>query len=261
MTLFSKGNDMNKFTRLAGLLACSLTLGHAAFAADGSAEKPWSVDMNVAFMSDYMFRGQNLYDGSSIQPYIGASYDTGYGVLGAYNWMHISADGSTNVPEFFEMDWGVSYSIDFEPVSLSIGNLWYTYPNDNDDINDTSEGFITVGLDDSGFNDFYTLNPTLSVYKDWDEFDYYYYELKLSHDHTWSVLGDGVTITPYVSFGFVSDGEKAYADDGLVTVSEGVSVNIPVGELVLAPTLNYTHEVDDLTVNQFWFGMTLTYSL
>jgi hypothetical protein len=47
----------------------------------------------------------------------------------------------------------------------------------------------------------------------------------------------------------------------LVTVSEGVSVNIPVGELVLAPTLNYTHEVDDLTVNQFWFGMTLAYSL
>jgi hypothetical protein len=248
---------MRAIGSLLGIVAAMWVGG--AVAEEG--EKPWSVDANVAFMSDYMFRGQNLYDGTSIQPYIGGSYDTGFGMLGAYNWMHISADGATNVPEFFEMDWGLSYEIAFDPVTVAVGNLWYTYPNDDDDIKDTSEGFLTVSLDDSGFNDFYTLSPTISVYKDWDEFDYYYYELKFSHDHTWSFLGDGVTITPYVSFGFVSDGEKAYAEDGLVTISEGISLDIPLGELTLAPTINYTHESDDLAVDQFWFGVTVGYSM
>ena len=250
---------MKKIALAAGLLSV-LAPASAALAQDG-ADKPWSVDMNVALMSDYMFRGQNLYDGASIQPYIGGSYDIGMGSIGAYNWMHISADGSTNVQEFFEMDWGINYSIDFDPVSLSVGNLWYTYPNKDDDIADTSEGFVAVALDDSGFNDFYTLSPTLTVSKDWDELEYYYYDLKLSHDHTTSVLGDGVTVTPYVSFGFTSNGEKVYQDNGLVTISEGVSLDIPLGDVTLTPTVNYTHGIDDLTNDQFWFGMTLGYSL
>lgn len=250
---------MKKLPLLAGLCGALFPM-HGAVAQDGG-DKPWSVDMSLSLMSDYMFRGQNLYDGASIQPYIAGSYDLGMGSIGVYNWMHISADGSTNVQEFFEMDWGVNYSIDFEPLSFSIGNLWYTYPNKDDDIADTTEGFISVGLDDSGFNDFYTLSPTLTVSKDWDELEYYYYDLKLSHEHTSNMLGDGVTITPYVSFGFSSNSEKVYAENGLVTVSEGIALDVPMGELTLTPTVNYTHGIDDLTNDQFWFGMTVGYSL
>ncbi|MBX7139110.1 MAG: hypothetical protein K1X83_14140 [Oligoflexia bacterium] len=225
------------------------------------AEKPWSVDLNVAFMSDYMFRGQNLYDGASIQPYIGAGYDTGYGTIGAYNWSHISADGSANVEEFFEMDWGLTYELALDPVTVTVGNLWYTYPNDNDDIEDTTESFISLALDDSSYNDFYTINPKFTASKDWDVFDYYYYELNFSHTYEGGVLGDGVSMTPYVTFGFTSDGEKVYEDDGLVQVSEGISVTMPLGNMTVSPSINYTHKVDDLTVDQFWFGVTLGYSL
>lgn len=222
---------------------------------------PLSVDANVALNSAYMFRGQNLYDGASIQPYLGVSYDTGNGVISATNWMHISADGRTNVPEFFEMDWGLSYELSLEPATITIGNLWYTYPNDNDDIDNTAEMYISAAFDDSSFNSFYTVNPKLTVSKDWDALDYYYYELILNHPYEGGSIPEGMTLTPYVTFGLSSNSEKVYAKDGLEQISEGVALDIPVGSLTLTPTANYTHKIDDLTANQFWFGMTLAGTL
>lgn len=247
-----------------GVLAiCFLGLSTAAAqdSASSADSSPLTVDVNVALNSDYMFRGQNLYDGASIQPYLGLSYDTGSGILSATNWMHISADGRTNVPEFFEMDWGLSYELALDPITLTVGNLWYTYPDKDDDIDNTAEMYVSAALDDSSYNSFYTVNPKLTVSKDWDSLDYYYYELILNHPYEGGAIPDGMTLTPYVSFGLSSNSEKVYADNGLEQISEGVALDIPVGNLTLTPTANYTHKIDDLTVNQFWFGMTLAGTL
>lgn len=237
-------------------------ISQAEDAAAPAEESALSVDLNVAFMSDYMFRGQNLYDGTSIQPYIGVGYDTGYGTIGGYNWMHISADGNTNVEEFFEMDWGLTYELPaFDPFTLTIGNLWYTYPNDEDDIEGTSEGFVSLAFDDSEYNSFYTINPKITVSRDWDVYENWYYELNFSHTYEGGSLPDGVTLSPYVTLGFASDAELLYADDGLEYVTEGVSLGLPLNKLVITPSINFTHEVDDLTVDEFWFGVTLGGSL
>ncbi len=245
----------------AACVSTPLFADDAAVAAGATDEKPWSVDMSVALVSDYMFRGQDLYDGSAIQPYVGGSYDTGYGKLGAFGWMHISADGSTNVQDFTELDLGINYEVDFKPLTFGVGNLWYTYPNDNDGIKDTAEVFFSVALDDSELNDFYTLSPKFTFYNDYKEIDYEYYELTLSHEYSGGSFGDDATLTPYVTFGFASNGEKVYAENGLEQVTEGLSLALPLGEMTVTPNLNYTHGIDDLARDQFWFGVTLGYSL
>ena len=215
--------------------------------------KPWHVDTSVSFLSDYMFRGFNLYPGSSIQPSITGGYDTGYGEVSANLWMHISAEGGgTDKPEpFTEIDETLRYTYATEEMAFSVGLAWYTYPDSDDDIASTGEAFASIA-----FNGL--VNPVFSVYHDYDEFDAQYYELGFSH--TFEEVADGVSLTPYVGFGFASNSEKLYADDGFVQTTTGLSLSVPVGEVSLVPSVNYTFEADDNAVNQFWFGFAVNYS-
>jgi uncharacterized protein (TIGR02001 family) len=249
---------MKKASLVIALLALA-TLAPEARAEE--AEKAWSLDTTVGFFSDYMFRGTNLYDGSSIQPATTFSYDTGAGVISANLWMHLSGEGDRQDSKFTELDGMVSYAIDLKPVSLKVGHYWYTYPDSSDTINDTAEFFAGVAFDDSECNSFFTLSPSLTVYQDYRDFDSQYYELGFSHAVETDSLGKGFTATPYVTFGFGTNAEKIYADEqGLMQVTYGVSTELPLGDFTVVPSVNYTHKVDDATVNELWFGGNLNYS-
>jgi hypothetical protein len=246
------------FSRLALFVAvCAVPMTARA---EDQAEKPWSIDTAVALNSDYMFRGQNLYDGISVQPSVGATYDTGFGQITGLLWMHTSAEGDRQAEKFFEMDEDLTYSYTWDPVTFTVGNYWYTYPDDSDDFNDTAEFLVGASLDDSELSPF-PLNPTLTWYKDYREFETSYFELTFSHTVETDALGKGFATTPYVTFGFAANADKVYEDDGLEHVAVGTSFDLKVGDIALTPTVNYNFKVDDLTTNEFWVGLTFGYSI
>jgi hypothetical protein len=236
------------------LVATALAAGLMVTPSLGTAEetaKAWSVDTAVSFYSDYMFRGFNLFNGTSIQPSVYANYETDFGTFTAGAWSHLSADQKSGGDRFTEIDYTLKYSYSWEPVTIAAGYLWYRYPSD--DIVETEEFFATLSYD------WDLLNPVVNFYHDTDAFDNQYYDLTLSHEFS-DVLGSETAITPYVNFGFASDADKVYEDDGLVVVIAGTSVSYDFGPITVSPNFNYSFKVDDNTVNTFFIGTNLSYS-
>lgn len=223
-------------------------------------DKNWALGVSVGFYSDYMFRGFNLYDGSSIQPSLSASYDTGYGTLSYSPWMHLSAEGDRQEEKFTELDHTLAYTISADALTFKVGHIWYTYPKKSDGLPDTEELFATLVWDDSNVSPF-SLTPSLSVYHDYDLVDGQYYELGLSHNFNVKSLGEGFNVTGFAAFGFAGNSEAIYANNGLVQVTTGLSTTLNWGDIAVGPTVNYTFGVDDNTVDELWFGMSLSYSL
>ena len=239
-------------TSLSIVLLCTLLCLPA------NAQEPTSdltFDSSVSFFSQYMFRGQPLYDGASIEPSVTANYDTGYGTVSANLWMHLTGDSGRQAERFSELDETLKYQNQVGPVTLSVGNAWYTYSDfgDGSDIEDSAEVFGSVLFDAP-------LSPILSVYHDWRALDSNYYELGFSHE-IGELDANGSTLVPFVAFGFASNSDKVYARDGLEQITAGASLNMALGGVSVVPNANYSFKVDDNTVNQFWFGMTFGYSL
>lgn len=241
-------------SRLFSAALATITLTSLAFAEDTTPQSPWTIDSNVGFFSNYMFRGQTLYDGPSIQPSLAATYDTGMGEISANLWMHISGNSRPHAERYTELDETLKYSYTFDALTASVGNAWYTYSDrgDGSNIEDTAEYFASLAYDAY-------LAPTLSYYNDWRVYHSQYYELAFSHEYS-DVVGNGSNLTPFIAFGFASNAEKIYADDGLVQITTGVSTNLAMGDITVTPTLDYSFKVDENTINQFWFGVTFAYS-
>ncbi|MCB0336295.1 MAG: hypothetical protein KDD62_08310, partial [Bdellovibrionales bacterium] len=155
---------LRHFRNLLGMLSMLVAFG-------GSVHAEVGVDLNAAFYSDYMFRGFNLYDGASIQPSVGVSYDMqDAGAVRAGLWSHLSAEGGNGASDkFTELDYILSYDISAGLASFSAGHIWYTFPRDSDGLDDTGEFYGAVSFDT-------LLSPTVSVYYDYDLFDAFYYE-------------------------------------------------------------------------------------
>jgi hypothetical protein len=220
-------------------------------------ESAWSVDTSVDLFSDYMFRGLLLYEGASIQPSLTISYDTGFGSLTVSEWMHFSAETGRTEGRFTELDSTLEYSHAVGPFTLAIGHVFYSFSDygDGSDIADTSEIYTTVAAD-------VFLSPTFSFYHDYREFHAQYYELALSHEFTLpGAKTEDITLTPSIAFGFGSNTENLYADNGgFDQITTGVALSIPLGTLSISPGLYYTFGIDDLVDNRFWFGTNLTAS-
>ncbi len=224
-----------------------------AYAEDGG---PLTVETTVGVYTDYMWRGFNLYDDMSLQPSIDVSYDTGsIGTLGVNGWMHISMDQDEEQNEFTEYDLTPYWEMSFDKLTVSAGFLFYFYPNeDEENIPDTSEVFASISYDT-------LLSPTLKFYHDYDEFNYQYYELGLSHTFEIAELGEGFNLTPSIAIGFADSAEDVYADDsGLVQITYGISMEAPLGNMTVTPGVYYTQEDDDALEDEWWGGFSLAYS-
>jgi hypothetical protein len=245
------------FTKVAVVaLAACCGFGTNVIADDKS---PLSGSAAVAFNSDYMFRGFQNYDGTSIQPTGTVNYDTGMGTLSGSVWAHISAESNQQQDKLTEVDYTATYTFALENTTLKLGHIWYTYPEDRDGVFvDTKEFYGTVAFNDAEWNPLISLNPSLTVYNDYDFLNGgQYYELSFSHLFEFGAGDKAWNLTPYVTFGFASNSEKIYANNGLVQTTLGASTTIPWGELTVTPSVNYTAESDDNTRNEFWFGTTI----
>jgi len=126
---------------------------------------------DVAFMSQYIWRGYEMSKGSVvIQP----SVTVGYKGLGLNLWGNLDSnkygDPNKDQSKWTETDMTASYGTGFGPVGVDLGYIYYAL----DSAKDTQELYIGVSGD-------VILAPTLTIYRDIDEYPGWYINLGISH--------------------------------------------------------------------------------
>ena len=131
-------------------------------------------DAYVGVYDKYLWRGFNL-SGSMPVAQGGVDLTSGNYTLSYWTNVQLSSDNGEGLKsgEATENDFILDYSRDLNDlVSISVGDIYYML----DGIDDTHELYLTVGLST-------ILEPSVSVYYDWDEADEngLYYTASISH--------------------------------------------------------------------------------
>jgi hypothetical protein len=203
-------------------------------------EESPSASADVAFLSKYVWRGQELSRGSMvIQPSMTVSYKGFSGNL----WGNLDTDqyldeaGEDN--KWNETDLTLSYGKEFGMLSAEAGYIYYAL----DSLDDTQEIYLSLGLDT-------LLSPSLTVYKDIDNGHSWYFLLGISHAFE---ITEKVSLELSGSISYLlSDDEDAYPEidndkptgDDFENFHDGViSASLPIAVtkyITITPTLSYT---------------------
>ena len=142
--------------------------GTTVAAADQEEEERPTVSADVAFLSQYIWRGYELSKNSLvIQP----SVTAGYKGFSLNLWGNLDTDlYGYDEAKWNETDMTVSYDTSFGPVGVGVGYIYYAL----DGLEDTQEFYVSIGGD-------ILLAPTLTVYRDVDELHGWYFDLGISH--------------------------------------------------------------------------------
>src|SRR4030066_863908 len=123
-----------------------------------SAEPKVSGAASVDVLSNYVWRGQKLTNSWVIQPSVGITY----GSFGANIWANYDSDSkideSDGHGEFSETDLTLNYCFSVEKWNFSAGYIYYAFTG----ANDTQEVYLSTSYST-------LLNPTLTIYYDYDE--------------------------------------------------------------------------------------------
>ena len=145
--------------------------GTAVAEADkGDVDRP-TASLDVAFLSQYIWRGYELSkDSLVIQP----SATVGYKGFSFNLWGNLDTNSSSGAykgdAKWNETDMTVAYDHSFGPVGVGVGYIYYAL----DGADDTQELYVSIGGD-------VLLAPTLTVYRDVDEYQGWYFNLGISH--------------------------------------------------------------------------------
>jgi len=201
-------------------------------------EKP-TASADVAVLSKYVWRGQELSRGSIvIQPSMTISYKGFSGNL----WGNLDTDKYVESGEdhkWNETDLTLSYGKEFGMLSVEGGYIYYAL----DGVDDTQEIFLALGLDA-------LLSPSLTVYKDIDNAQHYYFLLGISHAFE---ITEKVSLELSGSISYLlSDDKDAYPEidnyastgDEFKNFHDGViSASLPIAVtkyITITPSLSYT---------------------
>ncbi len=228
------------------LILAALTVSTPVMAFEASA------DAYVGVYSTYLWRGFDLNEDDDdyvIQP--GADVSVGNFT---FSWWGNVSESSGNMNE---VDLVIDYSTDLgELVSVSVGNILYNV----DGFDDTNELYLGMTLNT-------ILEPTLTVYYDYDEFEAVYTTLGVSHgfdiaDKT--SLGLGVTAS-YVSNddGDVFDDDTSWLHN--LEVSAGVDYAL-TDSITLSGSVLYSEPLSDdaediaLIDDEYTAGVSVSYA-
>jgi hypothetical protein len=129
-----------------------------------------SASADIAILSKYVWRGQELSrDSMVIQPSMTISYMGFSGNI----WGNLDTDQYKNDDEdnnWNETDLTLSYGTGFGMLSVEGGYIYYGL----DGCDDSQEIYVSLGLDTF-------LSPSLTIYKDIDSYQHYYFLLGISH--------------------------------------------------------------------------------
>jgi len=180
---------------------------------------------SVDVMSNYVWRGQKLSNGTVVQPSVGITY----GGFGANLW----ANYDTGPNEHNETDLTLNYTFSTERFNLDAGYIFYAL----DGVEDTQEVYLTFGIDT-------LLNPSLTVYYDFDEGEGAF--IVVSIGHSFSLAQDfALNLSASASYnanniimGTDLSGEEF---NDFYNGEFGVSISIPVTEsIAIEPKAAYS---------------------
>ncbi len=213
---------------------------------------------SLGLFSDREFRGQNLYDGTSMQLHGEAGIGTGLGLLYLGLFTHFSNDnnhGGEDEKSFDEFDYEIGHRFFFEDVEIGVGHRWLNYSRTTERLRDTTEVFTEINTN-------VIAHPHFLATYDYDEHDGWYYEVGLEQPVLLGLDDERHAVVPSVTMGISEslDGGKhpIYDDDGIAFFDVGLKgIFVLTDSLSLEPEAKYTAEVDDATDSDFTFGMNL----
>lgn len=252
--MFPRTNPTRTIAAILGLAA--LLAATPAVAGEGD-DLAVSVDLGV--FSEYVWRGIETVDRPVLQPAV----DLSFGDFGVNLWANADLTNRVDEQPFVtEIDLTGSWSKNFDDVQVGAGAIAYFFPGLD---GDTTELYAGVGFDT-------VLAPTLTVYRDVDEVDGFYFTLSGSHTFGDLLdLGEGSALSPELSIviGYGdSDYNGAYhgvADAGFSDLTIGLAVPIPLCDAAtLVASANYSRLLDgDIRdasdePDNFWVGLTVS---
>ena len=226
-----------------GLFA--LTFGAAPVWADD--DSPVSGSADVAFSSQYVWRGMGLSESSIvIQPSATISYE-GFSIN---LWGNLDTDlDGYGEKSFNETDLTLSYDWSLDMISIGVGYIYYglagAYPvieydeeteaitsADARELEDTQELYLSVGFDT-------ILAPSITIYRDIDAAEGWYINLGIGHSIAFS---DEMALDLGASVG--------YSDyDGISNLTDGsisASITFAANEYIsITPSIAYTFALTD----------------
>ncbi len=120
----------------AGLMAGMLMVGPASVQAA-------EVTVGTDVVSSYLYRGITLNSDAVVQPSVDIAHPSGLGLNIWANFDLGDDDGVYEKREFSEVDFDLSYTVDFDAFSLTVGYIEYLYPSQTD-VAEDAEGGLTV---------------------------------------------------------------------------------------------------------------------
>ncbi len=262
-----------------GVLFSSAQAQAQVFDEDYTGSEGISVETGLVVRSDRVFRGENLYNGTSVQPSAQITMPTEIGSFYGRASGHIAADqGSTRrssrapfdtnddngnaieavetTPSFHEHDYDLGYKRSFTFATLDVGHRWYNYTKTTSRLRDTGEAYGGLVFDT-------LLNPYFTAAYDYDEHTGWYYETGVYEPISLpSAIIEGMKLIPSLTMGFSYDLDNGphpiYDDSGITHVDVGVKATVPITESIdLEPEMHYSEGIDDAATSDFWFGVGL----
>lgn len=209
-----------------------------------------SADAYVGIYSKYLWRGFDLSEDDSfvVQP----GTDISIGAFTVSFWANISE----NSGEMNEVDLTLDYSRDLgELVSFSLGNIFYNV----DGVDDTNELYVGVTLNT-------ILEPSLTIYYDYDEFDTIYTTLGIGHSID---LGESLSLGAGAVASYLADDENGFGTDDSwlhnleISASLDYSLNENVslsGSVLYSEPLSSDAEDNTGIDSEFTGGVSISYA-
>lgn len=243
---------------VASLALLPVTAQAQVFDNDYTQESDMLLKGAIGLFSDRDFRGQTLYDGTSIQGRAEAGIGTGFGLFYIGGFMHFSDDknhGGEDEKSFNEFDFELGHRFYFEEMALSMGHRWLTYSRTTERLRDTGEFFAELTTE-------VIAHPHFMATYDHDEHDGWYYEFGLEQPVPLGLDQEQHSIVPSVKVAMSSslDGgsHPIYDDDGIAFVEVGLrGVFVLTDSVTLEPEMHFTEDIDDATESDFVFGVNL----
>jgi len=234
-----------------------------------------NLDLNVRYLTDYVYRGVDHSDVGGHEDAPNLQFDgrvefnlgkLPHPFIGLFTNIYDSDPISRfqEIRPFFGVDWNL------RPFTFEVANNTYIYP-DRESVN-TSEVYAKVTFDDSIL--FHTEKPVFTPYVlaayDYDINEGWYMEAGIKHD--FAIEGTGITLTPQADVAFIQnfanqfvfvspqDSGVQHYDVGMVgTYSLNTLFNVShrYGEFALQGYLFYTGSTSEkiLASNELWGGV------
>ncbi len=220
--------------KLLAVPVLSLMLTLALLSPPGAQAKDWSLEMNLAYNSRYLWRGMVATDGPVLQP----AATLGYRGFTAGVWGNLELTGVNGQKgSFTEVDLWAEYSRTWGVLSPKVGVIHYHFPPDGGA--DTTELYLGLGLA-------VPLSPSLTIYYDVDQVQGFYVAAGLGHSLDLfknGMLSASLELSATIGWASAAFNRGYLGVDKSAINHVLLSVGVPIAigqRLTITPTVNYS---------------------